>query len=93
MPRTSNAELAAKNAQLAQENADLAQERDLLRALIDGLPDKHFRQRPAEPGFDQQSGARADTWAQPVRTRCLAKATAIFSRGKPPTSIMRTNRR
>ena len=37
-----NAELAAKNAQLAQENTQLAQERDLLRTLIDGLPDNIF---------------------------------------------------
>ena len=37
-----NAELTAKNAQLAQENAQLAQERDLLRTLIDGLPDNIF---------------------------------------------------
>jgi PAS domain S-box-containing protein len=39
---TSNAELAAKNAQLAQENARLAQEYDLLRTLIDSLPDNIF---------------------------------------------------
>ena len=37
-----NAELAAKNTRLAQENAQLAQERDLLRTLIDSLPDNIF---------------------------------------------------
>ena len=42
MSRTSTPQLAAKNAQLAQENAQLAQERDLLRTLIDSLPDHIF---------------------------------------------------
>ena len=37
-----NAKLAQENAQLAQENAQLVQERDLLRTLIDNLPDRIF---------------------------------------------------
>src|ERR1017187_7899345 len=34
-----NAQLAQENAKLAQENAELTQERDLLRVVIDNLPD------------------------------------------------------
>ena len=34
-----NAQLALENAKLAQENAELVQERDLLRRVIDNLPD------------------------------------------------------
>ena len=34
-----NAQLAQENAKLAQENAELVQERDLLRRVIDNLPD------------------------------------------------------
>ena len=34
-----NAQLAQENAKLAQENAELVQERDLLRMVIDNLPD------------------------------------------------------
>jgi PAS domain S-box-containing protein len=37
-----NAQLAQENAQLTQENAKLAHERDLLRTLIDNLPDRIF---------------------------------------------------
>jgi PAS domain S-box-containing protein len=37
-----NAKLAQENAQLVQENAQLMQERDLLRTLIDSLPDRIF---------------------------------------------------
>jgi PAS domain S-box-containing protein len=37
-----NAQLAQENAKLAQENARLAQEYDLLRTLIDSLPDNIF---------------------------------------------------
>jgi PAS domain S-box-containing protein len=37
-----NAKLAQENAKLTQENARLAQEQDLLRTLIDGLPDNVF---------------------------------------------------
>jgi PAS domain S-box-containing protein len=37
-----NAELVRENARLAQENAELAQERDLMRTLINGLPDNIF---------------------------------------------------
>ena len=35
-------QLAQENAKLAEENAQLRQERDLLRVLIDGLPDNIF---------------------------------------------------
>jgi hypothetical protein len=35
-----NAQLARQNAKLAQEIAELVQERDLLRTVIDNLPDK-----------------------------------------------------
>ena len=34
-----NAQLAQENAKLAQENAELMQERDLMRMVIDNLPD------------------------------------------------------
>src|SRR5208337_1947035 len=34
-----NAQLVLENAKLAKENAELAQERDLLRMVIDNLPD------------------------------------------------------
>ena len=37
-----NAQLAQENAGLVQENARLMQERDLMRTLIDGLPDNIF---------------------------------------------------
>jgi PAS domain S-box-containing protein len=37
-----DSKVAANNARLAQENAQLVQERDLLRTLIDGLPDNIF---------------------------------------------------
>src|ERR1035441_4585773 len=37
-----NAQLAASNARLVRENARLAQEYDLLRTLIDSLPDNIF---------------------------------------------------
>ena len=37
-----DAKAAKLNAQLEQENAQLVQERDLLRTLIDGLPDNLF---------------------------------------------------
>ena len=37
-----NAQLAQENAKLGQENAELMQERDLLRTLIDSLPDNIF---------------------------------------------------
>src|SRR5579859_532704 len=37
-----NAQLARENAKLAQEIAELAQERDLLRTVIDNLPDKIY---------------------------------------------------
>lgn len=37
-----NAKLARENAKLAQEIAELAQERDLLRTVIDNLPDKIY---------------------------------------------------
>jgi PAS domain S-box-containing protein len=37
-----NERLAQENKRLAQENARIAQERDLLRTLIDGLPDNLF---------------------------------------------------
>ncbi len=37
-----NAQLMRENAKLAQENARLVQERDLLRTLIDNLPDNMF---------------------------------------------------
>ncbi len=37
-----NSQLAEENARLAQENARLVQERDMMRTLIDGLPDNIF---------------------------------------------------
>src|ERR1700690_1234482 len=37
-----NAQLMQENVKLAQENAQLMQERDLLRTLIDSLPDNMF---------------------------------------------------
>src|SRR3974377_706453 len=37
-----NAQLAQENSRLARENARLAQDKELLRSLIDGLPDNIF---------------------------------------------------
>ena len=63
-----NAQLMQENAKLAQENAQLMQERDLLRTLIDNLPDNMFV-KDRRAGFWSAIWRMCGRWAQLVRTR------------------------
>jgi len=83
-----NAQLERENARLAQENVRLAQKYDLLRTLIDSLPDNIFV-KDRKSRFLVNNLAHVQTLGATNQDEVLGKSDLDIFKGNWPASIMR----